>query len=397
MGIPYGKQFISAEDIAAVTETLQADFLTQGPKIAEFEQSFANYCGAQYAVAVSNGTAALHLAVLALGIQSDEYVITTPITFAASANCVEYCGGNLLFADINPDTLLIDETSIRKVFEAYPDKKIVGIIPVNFAGKVANLEAIRALADEKKCWIIEDACHSPGGYFIDDKQEKQLAGNGLFADASVFSFHPVKHIATGEGGMITTNSKKLYEHLLQLRTHGITRNCDEFQHSIELASGNSHSTYDTYPAWYMEMQHLGFNYRITDFQAALGIAQLNRANQGLEKRKLIAQKYFAALIDCQGIEYIPAYDEGNAYHLFVIQVKNRRGLYEYLRTKEIYAQIHYFPVHLMPYYLQKGWKLGDFPHAESYYSNCISIPMYPTLSIEDQDFVINTIKTYYEQ
>lgn len=392
--IPYGKQEITPEDIQAVIETLQSDFLTQGPKIQEFEKAFAAYTGSEYAVVVNNGTAALHLAVMALGIREDEYVICTPITFAASVNCIKYCGGQVLFADIDPETYLMDLKSVETILKNNPDKKIRGIIPVDFAGRVPQLDAFRKLADEYQLWIIEDACHSPGGFFKDQDGKNQLAGNGQFAHISVFSFHPVKHIATGEGGMITTNDKDIYQQLLTLRTHGITRNSDLFENSIEFATGNSTPT-DEYPLWYMEMQELGYNYRITDFQAALGISQLKRAEKNLSKRRAIAKKYTDSFHSVNGIIHSSGVTEGHAYHLFVLEVDDRKGLYDFLRTKGIFAQIHYIPVHLMPYYRKQGWQEGDYPHAEKYYSRCISLPMYPTLTEEEQNTVIEAVKSYY--
>ena len=392
--IPYGRQEITPEDIQAVIETLQSDFLTQGPKIQEFEKAFAQYVGSKYAVAVSNGTAALHLAVMALGIQKDEYVICTPITFAASINCVKYCGGQVLFADIDPYTYLMDLESVKNVIKTNPDKKIRGIIPVDFAGRVPQLDAFRKLANEQGLWIIEDACHSPGGSFTGSDNEPQLAGNGSFADLSVFSFHPVKHIATGEGGMITTNSKELYEQLLVLRTHGITKNTDSYENSVEFAVGNSTPTGE-YPLWYMEMQQLGYNYRLTDFQAALGISQLKRADQNLGKRRAIAELYTAQLTNTPGIIHSSGTIEGHAYHLFVLEVENRKELYDFLRSQGIFAQIHYIPAHLMPYYKKQGWKEGDLPMAERYYSRCISIPMFPSMSEEEIHYVITTTKSFY--
>jgi UDP-4-amino-4,6-dideoxy-N-acetyl-beta-L-altrosamine transaminase len=393
--IPYGRQEITEGDILAVTEALQSDFLTQGPRILKFEQEFANYVDAKYAVAVSNGTAALHLSVLALGIKEDEYVICSPITFAASVNCVKYCGGNILFADIDPRTYLMDIESVKKIIETNKDKKIKGIIPVDFAGRVTQLDEFRTLADEFDLWILEDSCHAPGGYFIDLHGENQKAGNGNFADLSIFSFHPVKHIATGEGGMITTNNEQLYRQLLELRTHGITRDVAKFENSIEFANGNSTNEFSDFPMWYMEMQNLGFNYRITDFQAALGSSQLLRADENLKRRIQIAQRYNIELADCKGIIHSSGTIEGHAYHLYVLEVEDRRGLYDYLRSEHIFAQIHYIPVHLMPFYKNQGWKEGDLPHAETYYSRCISIPMFPSLTDDEQAYVIDKIKSFY--
>jgi UDP-4-amino-4,6-dideoxy-N-acetyl-beta-L-altrosamine transaminase len=389
--IPYGKQFITEEDIKVVIETLKSDYLTQGPKIKEFEEAFAEYIGCTYAVAVANGTAALHLNTLALGVKPGDKIITTPITFVATANCVRYCGGEVVFADIDPDTYLLDVNAVRKLLEASPKGTYQGIIPVDFAGRAVDLEAFRELADAYGCWIIEDSCHSPGGYFIDSKREIQRCGNGNFADLAIFSFHPVKHIASGEGGMITTNNEELYQKLLILRTHGIIRSNDLYTNSIQFAGGK-----DTYPLWYMEMQELGYNYRITDFQAALGSSQLKKADEGLKRRREIASIYRNSFQRKSFIKGQSGVVEGHAYHLYILEVENRLGLYNYLREHQIYSQVHYIPTHLMPYYRQLGWKEGDMPHAESYYESCISLPIYPTLTKEEQQFVIKSILDFYE-
>lgn len=380
MHIPYGKQYISQEDIQAVIETLQGDFLTQGPKIKQFETEFAAYIGARYAVAVTNGTAALHLAALALNVDNKSKVITTPITFAASANCIGYCGGEIQFADIDVETGLLDINSVRELLESAPTGTYQGIIPVDFAGKPVNLEAFRMLADEYALWIIEDACHAPGGYFIDSKGQKQFCGNGNYADIGIFSFHPVKHIACGEGGMITTNSETLYNKLLLLRTHGITKD-EKLLH-------------ENHGGWYYEMQELGFNYRLTDFQAALGITQLERADDGLEKRREIAKRYDAAFNNTAVDFSLGKYSDGHAYHLYIIKVANRKELYDELKKNGIYAQVHYIPVHTLPYYQGKGFRKGDFPLAEAYYEKCLSLPMYPTLTIDEQEFVINCVLNF---
>lgn len=266
--IPYGRQNITEEDINAVIETLKSDYLTQGPKIGEFEKAFAEYVGAKYAVAVNNATAGLHLSAISLGVNSGDKIIVTPMTFAASANCVRYCGGEVVFCDIDKDTYLIDIQKLEDQLRKAPRGTYKGLILVDFAGYPLNLEAFRKLADTYGLWIIEDACHAPGGFFKDSEGKKQYCGNGNWADVSVFSFHPVKHIATGEGGMVTTNSKELYDKLCLYRTHGITKDPG-------LLSEN-------HGGWYYEMQELGFNYRITDFQAALGVSQLKRADTGLK-------------------------------------------------------------------------------------------------------------------
>ena len=386
--IPYGRQHITEADIAAVVETLQSDFLTQGPKVAEFEQAFARYVGAKYAVAVSNGTAALHLCAMALGVNESSHVITTPITFVASANCVRYCGGMVEFCDIDPATALIDIAKVRQMVESKPRGYYSGIIPVDFAGNPVNLEELRQLADEHGLWIIEDACHAPGGYFYDSQGEKQLCGNGRYADLAIFSFHPVKHIATSEGGMVTTNDEELYKKLLLYRTHGITRDADLLE--------------ENHGGWYMEMQALGYNYRIPDMLCALGLSQLERAEQGLERRRAIAKVYDEAFAGAEGIAVLgtsaealdQAGDTGHAYHLYVIRVEDRKGIYDFLREHNIFAQVHYIPAHTMPYYRSLGYQKGDFPEAEHYYSQCLSLPMYPTLTEEEQQFVIEKVKEF---
>jgi len=393
--IPYGKQHITEEDIYAVTETLKSDYLTQGPKLPEFEKAFADYIGVKYAVAVANGTAALHLCALALNVQPGDKVITTPITFAASANCIRYAGGEIVFADIDPDTYLIDIKSIKRLLESAPKGTYKGIIPVDFAGRAVDLEAIQELADAYGLWVIEDACHAPGGYFIDSNGNTQMCGNGIFGDLAIFSFHPVKHIACGEGGMITTNDEELYNKLLLLRTHGITRDINLFENSPALASGVEGCA--SYPAWYMEMQTLGYNYRLTDFQAALGISQLSRANEGIVRRREIAAYYNESFNGKNFIKHQAGFIEGHAYHLYIIETEDRLGLYNYLRANNVFAQIHYIPCHLMPYYQNLGWKEGDLPLAETYYKHCLSIPIYPTLTKEEQDSVIKLISDFFNE
>lgn len=392
--IPYGRQHITAEDIEAVVEVLKGDFLTQGPKIEAFETAFAEYIGCKYAVAVSNGTAALHLCALALDVKKGDKVITTPITFSASANCIRYCGGDIVFADICPDSYLLDIDAVRLLLEDAPKGTYKGIIPVDFAGRSLNLPAFRQLADEYGLWLIEDACHAPGGYFADTNYNTKC-GSGDFADLAIFSFHPVKHIACGEGGMITTNDAALYKRLLKLRTHGITRNAADFENDLSLAIGFPGTETENFPGWYMEMQELGYNYRLTDFQAALGLSQLKRADEGLKRRNEIAKKYNEAFSGWSWLEGQSGVVEGHAYHLYVLEVEDRLGLYNFLRKANIFPQIHYIPVHLMPYYKQFGWEQGDFPFAEAYYKHCISLPMYPTLTDEEQQFVIKTVLEYY--
>ena len=381
--IPYGRQHITDADIAAVTEALRSDYLTTGPRVDEFEEKFAAYVGAKYAVAVANGTAALHLCALALDVRPGTRVITTPITFAASANCIRYCGGEVWFADIDPVTLTLDLEKVRALIESRPEGFFHGIVPVDFAGYPVDLEAFRALADEHGLWIIEDACHAPGGWFTDSAGDRQLCGNGRYADLAIFSFHPVKHIASGEGGMITTNDRGLYERLAILRTHGITRD-----------RGNLR--YPDHGGWYMEMQQLGYNYRIPDILCALGISQLSRADEGMSRRQVIARRYDEAFRDAVAaghlrVHGVPDPSHLHAFHLYVIEVDRRRELYDYLRDRDIFAQVHYIPVHTMPYYQDIGYGDADLHLSEDYYAGALSLPMYPSLTDEEQGYVIAAV------
>ena len=318
--IPYGRQNITEEDISEVISVLKSDWLTQGPNVKSFEDAFSDYVGSKYAIAVSNGTAALHLNAIALDIKPGDKVITTPITFVASANCVRYCGGEVVFADIDNESYLLDLKSVRMLLENDRNREIKGIIPVNFAGRVVDMEAFRNLADEFGCWIIEDACHSPGGYFINEVGQKIKSGSGHYADLAIFSFHPVKHIAAGEGGMITTNDEKLFKRILNLRTHGIQQDY-------------SKRIYDN-SVWYYEMQELGYNYRLTDIQATLARSQLKRAQEGLEKRKRLASLYNKFLKNKSYIKGHSGIVEGHAYHLYVTEVEKRDELIQYLRNEK---------------------------------------------------------------
>ena len=375
--ISYGRQSIDQNDIEAVISTLQSNYLTQGPKVLEFEKKFAKYVGSNYAVAVNNATSGLHLSVLALNLSKGDRVITTPITFAASANCVRFVGGEVWFADINPNTYLLDINSVKELIESKPKGFFNGIIPVDFAGLPVHMEEFKALAELHNLWIIEDACHAPGGSFIDSKGEKNFCGNGRYADLGVFSFHPVKHIACGEGGMVTTNSEKLYNKLMLSRTHGITKeNMDE-----------------NHGGWYYEMIELGYNYRLTDFQSALGITQLAKNEKGVERRNEIASIYRKAFEGKIKFQNLPI-DTYNAHHLFIIEVDNRKELYDYLRLNNIFSQIHYIPVHLLPYYKSIGYDEADLINSENYYSKCISLPMYPTLNLKEQNFVIDKVLNF---
>jgi UDP-4-amino-4,6-dideoxy-N-acetyl-beta-L-altrosamine transaminase len=371
MYIPYGRQWIDEDDIQAVVETLRSDYLTTGPKVEEFEQCVADYLGAKYAVAVSNGTAALHVACLAAGIGEGDEVITSPITFVASANCALYCGAIPVFADINPDTYNIDPEEIRS--KITPRTK--AIIPVHFTGQPCAMDEILAIAKEYNLIVIEDACHALGA----DYKGQMI---GTLSDMTVLSFHPVKHITTGEGGMILTESKETYERLKLFRTHGITRQTSQ----LEVCEG----------PWYYEQQVLGYNYRITDIQCALGISQMRKIDSFVARRKELAARYDQAFQGLDGIR-IPYQAEGchNSWHLYVIQVlkQDRKEVFEGLTARNIGVNVHYIPVHTQPYYREHGYAEVVCPNAELVYSRFISLPMYAKLTDEEQDYVIEQVKS----
>lgn len=374
--IPYGKQYIDESDIQAVVEVLKGDYLTTGPKIGEFEKKFAEYVGVKYAVAVSSGTAALHLACLAAGFIAGDEVITTPMTFAATANSVLYTKARPVFADINPQTYNLDPAQAR----AKLGKKTRGIIPVHYSGLPCSMDEINDLAKKHGLTVIEDACHALGARYKDSK-----IGSCRYSDMTVFSFHPVKHITTGEGGMVTTNSQELYKNLLALRSHGIVR---EEAQLWEASHG----------PWYYEMQQLGFNYRMTDIQAALGITQLGKLDFFVERRRQIAAYYNEALAD---LPLELPYETGDcysSYHLYVIKVKpqamvNREEVYLGLKKHGIQAQVHYIPVHTFPYYRRElGYKPGDFSVAEDHYERILSLPIFPKMTDEEVRKVIKTVR-----
>ncbi len=379
--IPYSRQTIGEEELKAVAEVLESPYLTQGPKIHEFETALAEYCGTRYAVAVASGTAALHLANLAIGTGEGDLVVTSPITFVASSNAVIYASGTPVFADIQPDTFNIDPQKVRQAVKEHGNVK--GIIPVHLAGLVPQLEELHAIAEENDLWVIEDASHAIGGRWSDSKGIERRVGDCAYSDMSAFSFHPVKHITTGEGGAITTNRQDLYQALMTLRTHGITKDPDRL---IENHGG-----------WYYEMHDLGFNYRITDIQAALGIEQLKKSAGWVDTRLELVTRYDQAFRDLSQVTpQVHPIGKRYAYHLYVIQAEDRRGLYDYLHAQDILAQVHYIPVHLQPYYQKRyGFGPGNYPLAEHYYEKALSLPLFPTLSFKEQDFVIESVKTFY--
>jgi len=383
--ISYGHQLITDEDIQAVVETLKSDYLTQGPRIPQFEKEFAAYLGCEYACMVSNGTAALHLCAMALDIQPGDKVITTPITFVASANGFRYQGAEITFCDIDSKTFLMDLDKLEEILKASPKGTYKAVVPVDFAGYPIDEERLHQLAQEYGFATVIDCCHAPGGSWTDSKGEKQMIGNCKYADLSVFSFHPVKHIAAGEGGAITTNNDELYRKVALYRTHGITKD-------PELLTRND-------GGWYYEMQELGYNYRITEFQAALATSQLSRLDWSIERRNEIAKRYDEAL---QNLPILTPYrQEGitHAFHLYVIEVHptRRKALYDYLRAHCIFSQVLYIPAHIMPYYKSLSHKVGECPVAEDYYTRCLALPMYPSLTDEEQQYVIDTILDFYTE
>ena len=383
--ISYGRQYITDEDIQTVVDTLRSDYLTQGPRIPAFEKQFAEYLGVEYACMVSNGTAALHLCAMALDIKPGDKVITTPITFVASANGFRYQGAEIIFCDIDSKTFLMDLDKLETLLKQSPKGTYKAVVPVDFAGYPIDEERLHHLAQEYGFATVIDCCHAPGGWWMDSKGEKQMIGNCKYADLSVFSFHPVKHIAAGEGGAITTNRKDLYDKVSLYRTHGITKDTNLMTH----CDGG----------WYYEMQELGYNYRITEFQAALASSQLKRLDWSIERRNEIAQRYDHAL---KNLTLLTPYREDgirHAFHLYVIEVhpSKRKPLYDYLREHNIFSQVLYIPAHTMPYYRSIGWKEGDCPIAEDYYTRCLALPMYPSLTNEEQDYVIETIIDFYSK
>jgi perosamine synthetase len=369
--LPYGQHWIDDRDIAFAVEVLKSDWITQGPKVDEFEKKVAEYCGARYAVAVSNGTAALHAACAVAGISTGDEAITTPITFAATSNAIIYCGGKPVFADIREDTLNIDVREIDR--KLTPRTK--AILPVDFAGQPADLDEIMAIARARKLIVIEDASHALGAEYKGHKI-------GSLADMTIFSFHPVKHITTGEGGMILTDNEEFYDKLRIFRHHGIVKD-----------SQNKGS-------WYYEIYNPGYNFRLTDFQCALGISQLKKLDSFIRRRMEIAAKYNEAFVDME--EIITPIEDKNikaVYHIYVIQLQtktlraDRREILEALKAENIGVNVHYMPLHLHPFYQKEfAYRRGDYPVAETYYERAITLPIFPKMSNSDVQDVIAATK-----
>ncbi len=378
--IPYGRQNITEDDIAAVVDVLRSDWLTQGPTIAKFEQAVADYCGVKYAVAVSNATAALHLACLAIGLGPGDRLWTSPNTFVASANCARYCGADVDFVDIDSQTYNLSVAELdRKLIAAQKSGTLPKVIlPVHFSGQSCDMEAIAVLAKKYEIQVIEDASHALGGHY-----QNQKIGSCQFSEMAIFSFHPVKMITTGEGGMIVTNNPDLYERLKQLRSHGITQDPTVM---IESSPG----------PWYYEQHHLGFNYRLTDIQAALGLSQLKRIDRFVTRRQEIVDRYQAQLCDLP--IQCPIAQTQSSHHLYVVRLKlekisrSKSDIFSYLREQGLGTQVHYIPVHTQPYYRQLGFNWGDFPESESYYQEAMSLPIHYDLTNEEQDRIIQTFR-----
>jgi UDP-4-amino-4,6-dideoxy-N-acetyl-beta-L-altrosamine transaminase len=381
--IPYGRQFISEQDVAAVCSVLRSDFLTQGPKVPEFEHAVANYCCAKHAVATNSATSALHIACLALGLGPGEILWTSPITFVASANCALYCGARIDFVDIDPKTYNMSiqalEAKLVEAEQAGTLPKIV--IPVHFSGQPCEMEKIADLADKYGFSIIEDASHAIGARY-----HEEPIGCCHYSDVTVFSFHPVKIITTAEGGMAVTNIPHLAHKMQLLRNHGITRDADQMTH---LPDG----------PWYYQQIDLGFNYRMTDIQAALGLSQLSKLAAFVKRRKSLARRYDRLLADLPITRPYQHPDSSSAWHLYTIRLDlekislTRRNVFEYLREKGIGVNVHYIPVHTQPYYQKMGFIQGLFPEAEKYYQETLTLPLFPALTEEDQDRVVMFLRT----
>jgi len=379
--IPYGRQEITQADIDAVVEVLRSDFLTQGPMVPRFEKAVADYCGAQHALAVNSATSALHIACLALDLGPGDRLWTSPITFVASANCGLYCGAEVDFVDIDSRTYnLCPKALERKLVKAEQQGRLPKIVvPVHLCGQPCDMQAIHALSQRFGFRIIEDASHAIGG-----KYRGEPIGNGRFSDITIFSFHPVKIITTAEGGMALTNDAKLAERMALLRSHGITRDPAQMTHAPD-------------GPWYYQQIDLGFNYRMTELQAALGVSQMERLDDYVSRRHALAKRYDEQLADLPVTLPWQHPDSYSGLHLYVIRLRldqidrTHREVFEALRKRGIGVNLHYIPVPTQPYYQRMGFKAGDFPEAERYYAEAISLPMYPTMTTAQQDQVVSAL------
>ena len=380
--IPYGKQDIDQADIDSVINSLKSDFLTQGPQVPLFEETVANYCGAKYGLTVNSATSALHIACLALGLGKGDWLWTSPNSFVASANCGLYCGAKIDFVDIDSQTynLSVEELEKKLIHAKSINKLPKVVIPVHFAGQSCNMKKIFSLSKKYGFRIIEDASHAIGGKYLD-----KPIGGCQYSDITVFSFHPVKIITTAEGGLATTNSKDLSKKMQLYRSHGITRE-------------ESLMTTRTDGDWYYQQVDLGFNYRMTELQAALGTSQMKRLNQFISKRHILQERYDSLLSSLPIIKPYQDKDSYSALHLYPIQIdldktnKSRQQIFNELRENGIGVNVHYIPIHMQPYYTQLGFKEGYFPISEEYYKREISLPLFNSMNLEQQDKIISTIK-----
>ncbi|TLP42084.1 UDP-4-amino-4,6-dideoxy-N-acetyl-beta-L-altrosamine transaminase [Cohaesibacter sp. CAU 1516] len=380
--IPYGRQDISQADIDAVVEVLRSDFLTQGPVVPLFEQSLAKKVGADFAVAVNSATSALHLAVSSLGLGKGDLLWTSPITFVASSNCALYCGADVDFVDIDPDSFNMCPVALKKKFEEAEAKgklpKI--IVPVHMCGQSPKADEIAKLARSYGVKIVEDASHAIGA-----KYQGKYVGDCRFSDITVFSFHPVKIITSAEGGLATTNDPELAQKMALLRSHGITRD-------------PSLMTHESHGPWYYQQVDLGYNYRMTEMQAALGLSQLSRLDEFVARRNVLAKNYGSLLVDLPVKTPVIHREAYSAFHLYVIRLqlnkirRSHKEVFERLRTNGVGANLHYIPIHTQPYYRTLGFSDGDFPLSEQYYNEAISIPLYPGLSKESQSWLVNMLR-----
>lgn len=379
--IPYGRQDIRQSDIESVVEVLNSDWLTQGPAVPRFESVVADYCGVRHAVAVNSATSALHLACLALGLGPGDILWTSPNTFVASANCARYCGAEVDFVDIDPDTYnLCIKALAAKLETAERDGRLPKVlVPVHFSGQSCPMEKIRELANRYGFRIIEDASHAIGGKYLG-----LPVGSCRFSDITVFSFHPVKIVTSGEGGMAVTNDFSLHEKMALLRSHGIIRDLQRMEE-------------DSHGGWYYQQIELGYNYRLTDIQAALGLSQLSRLDEYVQRRNELASRYDSMLVGLPLQTPSVSPESYSAFHLYVIRIKSqkhgRRQIFDTLRAEGIGVNVHYIPVHTQPYYRRRGFRQGDFPAAEAYYEEAVSLPMYPTLTDTQQEEVVNALRS----
>ena len=382
MMIPYGKQDISAEDIAAVSEVLRSDFLTQGPVVPKFEKAVTEAVKAKYGVAVNSATSALHIACLALGVGPGDRVWTSPVTFVASANCALYCGADISFVDIDPDTYNLCPKALEQKLIVANDEGTLPkvIIPVHLAGQSCDMEAIAALARQYDIRVIEDASHAIGADYAGD-----AVGSCRFSDITVFSFHPVKIVTTAEGGVAVTNNLQLAERMQRLRSHGITRDPELMTKAPD-------------GAWYYQQIELGFNYRMTEMQAALGLSQMQRLSLFVKRRRGLAKRYNELLSDLPVTLPQQLADSASSWHLYIVRFhlekieKTHSQIFDECRAAGIGVNLHYIPIHLQPYYSDLGFKQGDYPAAEAYYANAISIPLFHSMTDAQQDEVVRVVK-----